>query len=226
MTTIMVTGAARGVGKALMQEGAKRGHTMVGSVRSQKDADGLKTELGDKTQVLIFDVADGDSIAEAARAYDGPLDILINNAGIIGPERQSTLDTDFDGFAETLSINTLGPLRVAQAFLPHIKKSGDGKIITISSQMGMMNYAKSDRIAYRASKSAVNKIMQGLATDLMPVGIAVQVLHPGWVRTDMGGPGADISPQESATGIMDRAEQLSMGTSGTFLNYDGATMPW
>ena len=133
---------------------------------------------------------------------------------------------DFDGFAKTLAVNTLAPLAVSQAFLPHLKRSSSPRILTVSSGMGRMSYAKSDRIAYRASKAAVNKVMQGLATDLEPMGIAVVMLHPGLVRTDMGGAGADIAPAESAAGILAVAEGLTLEGTGQFLNWDGSTVEW
>ena len=162
----------------------------------------------------------------AAASITEPIDILINNAGSIGPERQSTLDMDFDGFAQTFAVNTLAPLAVVQAFLPHLKRSSSPRILTISSWMGSLSHQKSDRIAYRASKAAVNKVMQGLATDLEPMGVAVAVLHPGWVRTDMGGAGADIAPAESAAGILKLAEGLTLAGTGKFYNWDGSSLDW
>lgn len=188
MAHFLITGAARGIGHALASEALARGHDVTVSVRA--DADMSRVPEGADT--IVFDVLDGAAVAAAAAEVDRPVDILINNAGIIGPARQSTLDMDFDGFAETLSVNTLAPLRVSQAFLPHLRRSDRPRIVTVSSAMGRMSYQKSDRIAYRASKAAVNKVMQGLATDLRADGVAVQCVHPGWVRTDMGGPEADI----------------------------------
>ncbi|MEO1749162.1 MAG: SDR family NAD(P)-dependent oxidoreductase, partial [Pseudomonadota bacterium] len=173
-----------------------------------------------------LDVTDRGALAKVASEFKGTIDVLVNNAGVIGPQRQSTLDMDFDGFTETLQINTIAPLAVTQAFLPHLKKSTEPKLIMISSQMGRLAYQKSDRIAYRASKAALNKVMQALATDMFASGVAVQSLDPGWARTDMGGPDADVSPQESATGLMDRIEELSMAKTGTFVNYAGETIDW
>jgi NAD(P)-dependent dehydrogenase (short-subunit alcohol dehydrogenase family) len=226
MTTILITGAARGIGRALCEDALRRGWSVVGSVRDSETARALEAELGSKFQALVFDVTDAAAIAKAAAALDGPIDILINNAGIIGPDRQSSLDMDFDGFARTLAVNVLAPLRVAQAFLPHLKRSEKPRLMTISSGMGSMSYASSDHLAYRASKAAVNKVTQGLATDLRRFGIAVVSIHPGWVRTDMGGRGADIEAGESAGGILDIAEKLDLAGTGKFLRYDGAEMQW
>jgi NAD(P)-dependent dehydrogenase (short-subunit alcohol dehydrogenase family) len=226
MARVLITGAARGIGLALADELVKRGHEIIGTVRSDADAEAMKARFGDNIHVLTFDVTDQKAILEAANRLEGSIDILVNNAGIIGPEKQSTLDMDFDGFAKTLQINTLAPLMVCQAFLPHLRKSTNPGILTISSQMGKMAYQVSDRIAYRASKSAVNKVMQGLATDLLASGIPVQLVHPGWVRTDMGGQGADISVEESASGIADLVENINIAKSGTFVAYDGSPMDW
>jgi NAD(P)-dependent dehydrogenase (short-subunit alcohol dehydrogenase family) len=186
MTTILITGANRGIGFALAKAALDKGWTVYGSARTQAQADETSAKLGPDFRPLTFDVTDSEAVSHAAAGLDTPIDILINNAGIIGPDRQSTLDMDFAGFAETLAINTLAPLAVAQAFLPQIRKAEHGRILTVSSQMAWMGYQKSDRIAYRASKAAVNKVMQGLATDLKADKIAVALIDPGWVRTDMG----------------------------------------
>jgi NAD(P)-dependent dehydrogenase (short-subunit alcohol dehydrogenase family) len=226
MTTILITGAARGIGRALCEDALRRGWAVIGSVRDAAAAKALEAEFGPRFQALVFDVTNAAAIAKAAASLDRPIDVLINNAGIIGPERQSTLEMDFDGFAQTLAVNVLAPLRVAQAFLPHLKRSGRPRLLTISSGMGSMSYASSDHLAYRASKAAVNKVTQGLATDLKRFGIAVAAIHPGWVRTDMGGRGADIEAGESAKGILDIADRLDLAGTGRFLRYDGVEMEW
>jgi NAD(P)-dependent dehydrogenase (short-subunit alcohol dehydrogenase family) len=221
MATVVITGGNRGIGFQLARLYAEAGDQVVLGVRSPKaDAD-----LPGETFPL--DVSDDKSVAAFAKALNGrAVDILINNAGIIGPDRQSALDADFAGVLDTLNINTVGPLRVTQALLPNLRKAKGAKVAIISSQMGSLSYAKSDHVAYRASKAAVNKIAQCLATDLATDGIAVATLHPGWVRTDMGGPGADIAPEESAKGLKAVIDGLSKANSGSFLNYTGKTLPW
>jgi NAD(P)-dependent dehydrogenase (short-subunit alcohol dehydrogenase family) len=221
--TSLVTGAGRGIGRELACVLLARGERVIATVRDRGHVPPEWASFRDNGQleVLDLDVRDGRSIAEAARIADEPIDVLVNNADIIGPERQSTLDMDFDGFLETLAVNTLGPLRVAQAFLPHLRRAHAGRIVTISSRMGSLSYAKSDRIAYRASKAAVNKVMQGLATDLRQDGITVVSVHPGWVRTDMGGSGADIPVQESAAGLLRLIDRLSLKDTGGFFDWRG-----
>lgn len=225
--TILVTGAARGIGRALAERAAREGFSVVALVRSRP----AETPAANVEIVDGVDVTDAAALARAAEALGGrPVDLLVNNAGIIGPARQSTLDMDFDGFRDTLEVNALAPLRAVQAFLPGLRaardRSGIARIVTVTSAMGRMSYAKSDRIAYRASKAAVNKVMQGLATDLAAEGIAVRLVHPGWVRTDMGGSDADVSVEDSAAGVLTRAIEFGMGETGSFVDYRGETIPW
>lgn len=226
MITILITGTNRGIGLEMARQALAKGWTVYGSARGEVTDPDAHICHHPNFHDQVFDVTDHDAVRAAAAGIDAPIDILINNAGVIGPKRQSTLDMDFDGFAETLAVNTLAPLAVAQAFLPQLKQSPNPRILTISSQMGRMSYAKSDQIAYRASKAAVNKVMQGLATDLKPMGVAVALVHPGWVRTDMGGAGADIDTSESASGILTLAEALTLEGTGQFYNWDGSIAEW
>lgn len=226
MTTILITGTNRGIGLEMAKQALAKGWTVYGSARAIVTGPDSHICEHPKFHDLVFDVTDHAAVRAAAAGLATPIDILINNAGIIGPKRQSTLDMDFDGFAQTFAINTLAPLAVSQAFLPNLKRSANPRILTVSSWMGSLSHAKSDRIAYRASKAAVNKVMQGLATDLEPMGIAVANLHPGWVRTDMGGAGADIDATTSAAGILKIAEGLTLEGTGQFYNWDGSSLDW
>ncbi|TVS00706.1 MAG: SDR family NAD(P)-dependent oxidoreductase [Rhodobacteraceae bacterium] len=208
---IFITGVGRGIGREMALNARARGWQVTGTVRQAgKAPDGVAE--------LLLEMRNLDSFATRAM-HLAPVDVLINNAGVIGPDHQSTLDMDFAGFAETLSVNTFAPLAMAQAVLPHMRAGG--RILTISSQMAWMGYAKSDRIAYRASKVAVNKVMQGLATDLRDRGIAVALIDPGWVRTDMGGPEAEEDPERVAVGILDIATRLDVTQTGQFLHWTG-----
>ncbi|GKY86524.1 SDR family NAD(P)-dependent oxidoreductase [Sinisalibacter aestuarii] len=205
---LLVTGSNRGIGAHLVAEARAQGHEVLGLTRPGRGGE------------LEADVTDHAAL-HALAVNAGPLDGLVNNAGIIGPARQSTLDMDFEGFRETLEVNTLAPLAVAQAFLPNLRAGHRARIVSISSQMAWMGYRKSDRIAYRASKVALNKLMQGLATDLAPEGIAVAVVDPGWVRTDMGGSEAEDDPRFVARGVLDIVTNLTMEDTGRFLHFTG-----
>ncbi|MBB4039270.1 NAD(P)-dependent dehydrogenase (short-subunit alcohol dehydrogenase family) [Microvirga flocculans] len=223
MGTYLVTGMGRGIGHELARVLLRRGDRVIGTVR---DEAGIAPEwaaflASGQLRLVMLDVRDAASIGKAAAQIDEPIDVLVNNAGIIGPHRQSTLDMDFEGFLETLDVNTLGPLRIVQAFLPHLRRSKAPRIVTISSRMGSLSHAKSDRIAYRASKAAVNKVMQALATDLQGEGIVAISVHPGWVRTDMGGSGADISVEESAEGLIKLIDRVTLAESGLFFDWTG-----
>ena len=230
MSAVLITGCNRGIGLALARLALARGDQVIATCREPGTAaqlQALSAPHPGQIEILPLDVTDAASVrALAARLGRRPVKLLVNNAGVIGPARQSTLDMDFDGFAATLAVNTLAPLRLAQALLPNLQAAGGAKIATITSGMGSMSYARSDRIAYRASKAAVNKVMQGLATDLKPLGIAVLLLHPGWVKTDMGGAGADISVEDSARGILAQVDALTLASSGGFVDYAGRVMSW
>lgn len=228
MSTVLITGIGRGIGQELARVLLVRGDRVIGTLRDPaKVPSEWQTFVSNgRLQLLKLDVRVEASIVEAAKHVDEPIDVLINNAGIIGPQRQSTLDMDFEGFLDTLRVNTLGPLRVTQAFLPQLRRSKQARIVTISSRMGSLSYAKSDRIAYRASKAAVNKVVQGLATDLAGEGIIAISVHPGWVRTDMGGAGADIPVQQSAAGLIKLIDDLTMAKTGGFFDWTGATIPF
>lgn len=228
MTTYLITGAARGIGLELTKRLIERGDEVWAGVRGPSAAlDTLAGRSGGRLHLLTLEVSDETSVEQAkAVVGDTPIDVLINNAGVVGPERQSTTDMDFEGFERTLQVNTLAPLRVTQAFLPNIRASRAGKIVTVSSLMGSMRTGRSESIAYRASKAAVNKLMQGLATDLEAEGIAVASLHPGWVRTDMGGEGADIDVGESAHGLIGVIDRLALSGTGRFIDWRGNVLTW
>jgi NAD(P)-dependent dehydrogenase (short-subunit alcohol dehydrogenase family) len=223
MNTILITGANRGIGFELSRRYADAGWRVIAGVRDVARAQPLLPFA----ECAEVDVSKSASVAALAAKYGkDTIDVLINNAGVIGPDAQSSSHMDFDGFLDTLNVNTLGPMRVAQALLPALQRAKAAKIITITSKMGSLSYAPSDHIAYRASKAAVNKVMQCLATDMKPEGISVAVIHPGWVRTDMGGAGADIDVSTSAKGIMSVIEKLTISTTDLFWNYDGSAIQW
>ena len=227
MTTVLITGANRGIGLALATAYIKRGDRVIAMVRDPFAVpDILKTAPREHAVIIGMEVTDERSVSRAAASLKEPIDILINNAGIKGPDRQDALDMDFAGFAQTLAVNTVAPLRVAQAFLPLIKQSSNPRILTVSSQMGALAGSRQGSAAYRASKAAVNKLMQCLAAELEPACIIVCVAHPGWVRTDMGGGGADISPEESAAGLVALMDRITLKGTGQFFRHDGNVHPW
>jgi NAD(P)-dependent dehydrogenase (short-subunit alcohol dehydrogenase family) len=230
MTTWLITGANRGIGLGLTTLALSRGDRVIACARKPDSAAQLLTQKerhGDRLTLVALDVTAQKSVTAAAEAVEAPIDILVNNAGVYGPrDRQGALDMDFDAFAEVLAVNTLGPLRVSQAFLPHLERAQRGRLLTVTSQMGSLAGNAVGAIAYRSSKAAVNKVMRGLAEALRPRAIPVLLVHPGWVRTDMGGAGADITVEESTAGLMALADRLDMALTGQFRNYDGSPIAW
>ena len=221
MATILITGANRGIGLELARQYAAEGHDVI---RCMRGKDKAGEEIGD---ALPLDVTDDASVAALVKLLGGrPIDLVIANAGVIGPEKQSVEEMDFPGFLATLDTNVLGPLRVVQALLPNLRRAPGAKIAVVSSQMGSFATSHANFVAYRASKAAVNKVFQCLAIDLKGEGVAVAALHPGWVRTDMGGDGADISVETSAEGIRVVLDGLDLERSGRFYAYDGKELSW
>jgi NAD(P)-dependent dehydrogenase (short-subunit alcohol dehydrogenase family) len=229
MAVVLITGANRGIGLALVKAFAGKRDTVIATVRHSSDRaelDALAAASPKWISVIEMDVADPADIARARRKLEAePIDVLINNAGVSGPDSQGAVDMDFDGLEETLRINTIGPLRVSNAFLPNLK-AAKGKIITLSSQMGSMQSASSDSLAYRVSKVAVNRLMRGLASELKPQGIPVLIVHPGWVKTDMGGDGATLSPEDCAAGLIKLIDKLDLASTGRFLAWNGKELAW
>ena len=229
MAVVLITGANRGIGLALVKAYAGRRDKVIATIRATSDRDELDAlvKVSPKwIEVIEMDVADAAEIGRARRKLEAePIDVLINNAGIGGPERQTATDMDFDGLIETLNVNTIAPLRVATAFLPNVK-AAKGKIITLSSQMGQVQSASTDSLAYRVSKAAVNKLMRGLAAELKPQGIPVLIVHPGWVKTDMGGEGAQLTSEQSASQIQKIIDKLDIASTGKFLAWNGKELAW
>ena len=230
MPTFFITGANRGIGLELARQTADRGDHVIATCRDPTAASTLAQlahEAKGRLEILALDIADPASIVAAkTRLGERPIDVLINNAGVLGPARQSGRDMDFDGLAQTLTVNAIGPLRVTQALLPNLRAAGKAKIVAISSRMAMLAGGGSSSLAYRASKTALNKLFQGVAADLEREGLAVLILSPGWVRTDMGGRSANLSVSESVAGILREIDELTLARTGHFRDYSGQDVPW
>ncbi len=230
MATVLITGANRGIGLELTRAYARAGDRVFAFCRSPQGAGALVdlAESSDgKVTVHPMDVGDGAAIVAAAKVVgDTPIDILINNAGILGGQTQTLESIDFDSWIEALTVMTLGPFRVVQTFLPNLKAAGAAKVMTVTSQLAASTWPYGGTYAYSSAKAGVNKVMQALAIDLKGAGIAVSMIHPGWVKTDMGGAGADITPEESAAGIHAVIAGLTLDHTGTFYKWNGDIHPW
>jgi NAD(P)-dependent dehydrogenase (short-subunit alcohol dehydrogenase family) len=178
-------------------------------------------------KVLKLDVTDDATIKEASRQIEEPIDLLINSAGISGPPDQRTGKVDFMSWREVLDVNGMGPLRVTEAFIPHLTRSERKLVVTITIGMGSIgDNTSGGSIPYRSSKAAVNMVMRTVAIDLADRGIISVVINPGWVKTDMGGPNAPLTASESVKAIRRLVSTLGREQSGKFFNYDGREYPW
>ncbi len=227
MPSVLITGANRGLGLEFTRQYAADGWRVFAACRDPAGARDLAAVEGDVSAETL-DVDDGPQVAALANKLSGqPIDVLINNAGIYGPKDVTRDTVDYDAWGQVFRTNAMSPLAVSAAFAANVAQGGQKKIITLSSIMGSIaeNDSSGDFI-YRSSKAAVNAVMKSLAGDLKSEGITVAVLHPGWVRTDMGGPDAAIEAPESVTGMRAVIAGLKESDSGRFLNYDGTEIPW
>lgn len=219
MTTFLVTGCNRGIGLQLCKQLAARGDDVIAVGRS------ASTELQASGARIIadIDVGDGASMLTLQAALgDQRIDILINNAGILRSDALGELN--YDDMLEQYRVNTLGPLRVTEALLGNLGKGS--KVVIISSRVGSIaDNGSGGYYGYRASKTAVNQIGTNLKHDLLPRGVAVALLHPGLVATDMTG-GQGITPENSARGLIQRIDALNLSNTGGFWHAEGYELPW
>jgi NAD(P)-dependent dehydrogenase (short-subunit alcohol dehydrogenase family) len=230
MATILITGANKGIGLELATRYAESGNKVLACCRNPDSADEL-TKLAANHDLTVVKVSVGDDAsvkAMAAELKELPIDLLINNAGTIGPkpDQQTAYVMDFEGWAETMNINALAPVRVMHALMTNLRASQNAKIVTISSQLGAISLDMAMSYAYSASKAAINKYMKLAAIELGKENINVGLIHPGWVQTSMGGPSADITPQESAAGIINVIDKLTAENNGGFWSWNGAVHAW
>jgi NAD(P)-dependent dehydrogenase (short-subunit alcohol dehydrogenase family) len=223
-TTVLITGANRGIGLEYARQFAAKGYQVIGTARDPADAKEL-SEVADRIEQL--DVTDPASVAGLAKRLDGnPIDILVNNAGVFDRGDVSLDKVDFQMMERTLAVNALGPLRVVQSLLPNLRKGKRKTIVSMSSQLGSIENSNGRWYAYRSSKAALNQINKTLSAELGAEGFVCVVLHPGWVRTDMGGPGATYSPEESVSGLVAVIEKLGPADNGRFYDFKGNPIPW
>ena len=221
---VLVTGANRGLGLEFVKQLQGMGYEVIGTARNPDKATDLKA-TGARVEQL--DVADQASVASLATRLMGvPVDILINNAGMLN-RADSTLDTlDFEVMERSFQVNSLGPLRVSQALLPNLKAGERKTIVSITSRLGSIELSTGGLYSYRTSKTALNQINKIISTELAPQGFTCVVMHPGWVRTDMGGANATLAKAESISSMLKVIEHLTIESTGKFFNYDGEELPW
>ncbi|MDW8369114.1 MAG: SDR family oxidoreductase [Geminicoccaceae bacterium] len=224
MPNVLVTGASRGIGRGLAARFAAQGWQVIACAR-----DPAAIEVaGGAVERHALDVTDPASIAGLAAELGGrPLDLLVNNAGIYGPRDTRLGSIDYAAFRTVLETNTLGPVRLTEALLSNLRAGARKTVVTVSSIMGSIAQTQSPgALIYRTSKAAVNMAMRSIAMELAPEGFTVVLVHPGWVRTDMGGPDATLDVRTSVDGLVRLIERLRPGDNGRFFGYDGGPLPW
>ena len=225
---VLITGANRGLGLEFTQQYAADGWNVLACCRHPQSALDLQALAKVNANITIqpLDVADFLQIdALALQLKAASIDVLINNAGVY--PASSFGDTNYEAWAEGFKVNSMAPLKMAEAFVQHLTRGQLKKIATLSSKMGSLDDNTSgESYSYRSSKTAVNMVMKSLSIDLKPHGISVVTLHPGWVQTDMGGSNALISAHTSVSGLRKVIESLSLESTGKFIAYDGKAIPW
>jgi NAD(P)-dependent dehydrogenase (short-subunit alcohol dehydrogenase family) len=214
MPTILITGAGRGLGQELARQYAADGWRVIG------------TERGAKAEHRL-DVTDSAQIGRlAAKLKDTPLDVLFCNAGIIGKRGMALGSFDYEAWQDILRVNLFGAAAVIEALIENVAASERKVIAVMSSRLGSIAESSGMTLPYASSKAALNLLAKGLAATLAPRGVIVVALSPGWVRTDMGGAGAPLTPETSVGGLRKVIAGLKPADSGGFYSHDGSTIPW
>ena len=231
MNTVLITGASRGIGLEFTRQYAGMGWNVLACCRNINTATGLTqmAQQNDRITLYSLDVRDRAAIDKLATELSGTvIDVLIANAGIYGDSRGHGFgNLDYQAWMNTLETNVLGAVKVAEAFYPHLKRGKQPVIAALSSQMGSIaDNGSGGSILYRSSKAALNAAMKSIAIDVRADGVGVLIFHPGWVKTDMGGPGALIDAQISVAGMIEQIKQFDLSRSGQFIKYDGSMLPW
>lgn len=234
MPTVLITGSNRGIGLEFAKQYAARGWNVIATTRKPEKAEALKALAEEHGNVMIeqLDVTNFDQVDALAAKYSGkPIDLLLHNAGISGGAKAQIFTAmDYDAFAKVLEVNTIAPLKISEAFYPHVAASRDKKIVTISSTEGLIGEVNRPSLYFlRSSKAAVNMIMVNLALQLKRKGISVAMVNPGPTDTDLmaGMPKKMLRPTSVSVADMIRnIDRLTVETSGSFFNDDGTIVPW
>lgn len=232
MKTILITGANRGIGLEFSRQYAVDGWRVLACCRCPEKSDALSklaAQYPELIKIQTLDVSDHTQIERLAQSLaNESIDLLINNAGIYPSSDSGGFGhTNYDEWMYAFRINTMAPLKVAEMFAAQIARGQQKTIVTITSKMGSIaDNSSGGHYLYRSSKAAVNMVVKSIAVDLEPLGITAVAIHPGWVKTDMGGPNALITTEQSVSGIRKVIGGLTMADSGKFFDYDGQVIAW
>lgn len=230
METVLVIGASRGIGlgfvRSLLDRKVYQVHATARDLATSEDLTALAANPA--LHLHQLDVVQADSREDFIDKLDRlPLDLVIHNAGIHGPHGLSIGELPEREWQKVLHVDTIAPLLLAQALLPNLNRAGPGRIVFLSSRMGSIDDNESGgSYLYRSAKAGLNAAVRSLAIDLKREGIAVLLLHPGWVRTRMGGATAPLSVEESVRGMLEQIRALDLEHSGRFVDWSGAEIPW
>lgn len=224
MPSIFITGTSRGLGLEFARQYSAAGWSVTAACRDPSKAPDL-AELGVETVAL--DLADAESIRRAAESLRGrSFDILLSNAGLYGEGQQFGRLSEAE-WERVMLVNAIAPLKLTEAFLPHLLAGQNKLVVFLTSKMGSIaDNSSGGAYIYRSSKAALNAAVKSLSIDLAPRGVTTLLLHPGWVQTDMGGPNALVSPEDSIAGMRRIIEAVEPGQKLKFLDYTGAPVPW
>ena len=229
---VLITGSNRGIGLGLVSAYISKGAHVIASCRTPenvKELESLRRSHGDRLKILQLDVTKKKQLVSLDEELgDRKIDILYLNAGVTGGRKAVPFgDLKSQEWGEVLLVNSIAPILVAQRMLPRIRRSGSKTIAILTSQMGSIgNNTSGGSYIYRSSKAALNAGAKSMALDLKGIGVKVILLHPGWVQTDMGGPNAEITVEQSVAGMVTLIERLGIDESGSFFNYRGEILPW
>lgn len=225
---LFITGANRGLGLEYVKQYAADGWQVIACCRDPEQAKELNAlaSANSQVRVLAMDVGDFEQIDVVARQLqEQPIHLLINNAGVYPTGSFKAMD--YQAWEHAFKVNTMSTLKLAEAFLPHLVAAGNAKLVAMTSKMGSIeDNTSGGEYAYRSSKTALNMVVKSLSIDLSKYGITVAALHPGWVRTDMGGPNGLIDAPASVAGLRKVIQQLDLNHSGQFTAFDGKPIPW
>ena len=230
MARILITGANRGLGLEFVERYLESGDDVIATYRNEETSFELikMSNKRSNLKLLHLDVSSKKSLNSFAENLgDSPIDIFINNAGVYGPRNSSFENVDEENWIPAIKVNAIAPLLLTQLIIKNIRAGTDKKLIYITSKMGSIDDNKGGgAYVYRSSKTALNAVVKSLSVDLKNENIAVALIHPGWVKTDMGGPNALIERDTSVRGMTEVISNLDITSTGNFYNYDGSIIPW
>ncbi|MCF2857627.1 SDR family oxidoreductase [Pseudoalteromonas sp. SMS1] len=232
MASVLITGANRGIGLALVKLYLAKGWQVLATVRNESSANTLRELIDQAHQASLsiyeLDVVNYQQVTALAKSLVGvPIDVVINNAGLYGPKGYGFGHCDVEAWKQVMEVNAIAPAKLAEVFYANLQQGNKKVFAALSSRVGShTENTKGGGYIYRSSKAALNSVIKSLSNDLLSEGIKTVALHPGWVKTDMGGPNALITPEASAMGLKHVLDNLTAKESGSFISYDGSKIPW